>query len=87
MSHFHHRADCRAEFRRGVAAVEFALVAPFIILLMLGGADLTIFMRTKMRVDETATEMAQVVTQYQDLYDSDFTPLFNAVRRWPARHR
>ena len=66
--------------RRGVAAIEFALVAPFIILMMLAGADLTIFMRTNMRIDETATELALVVTQYQDLYDGDFTGLFNAAQ-------
>ena len=64
--------------RRGIAAVEFALVAPFIITLMLAGTDLSIFMRTKMRLDETATELAQVVSQYQTLYISDFTVLFNA---------
>ena len=63
-----------------MAALEFALVAPFIILMMLAGADLTIFMRTKMRIDETATELALVVTQYQDLYDGDFTGLFNAAQ-------
>lgn len=64
-------------WRRGVAAIEFALIAPFVLLLMLGGADLTIFLRTAMRVDETATEMAVVVTQYANLYQSDFTTLFN----------
>ncbi len=66
--------------RRGVAALEFALVAPFLILMMLAGADLTIFMRTNMRIDATATELALVVTQYQDLYDGDFTGLFNAAQ-------
>ena len=66
--------------RRGLAAVEFALTAPFIILMMLAGTDLTIFMRTKLRIDETATEIALVITQYQNLYDSDFTPLFNAAQ-------
>lgn len=63
--------------RRGVATIEFALAAPFILLLMLGGADLTVYLRTAMRVDETATEVAQVVTQYDNLYQGDFTALFN----------
>jgi Flp pilus assembly protein TadG len=66
--------------RRGVAAVEFALVAPFLLLLMLGGADLTIFMRTAMIINETANEVALTVTQYQSLYTSDFTVLFNAAQ-------
>jgi Flp pilus assembly protein TadG len=68
-----------------VVAIEFALVAPFILLLMLAGTDLTIFMRTKMRIDEVATEVALMVTQYQNLYVSDFSPpatapLFDAAQ-------
>jgi Flp pilus assembly protein TadG len=63
-----------------VAAVEFALIAPFVVLLMLVGTDLTIFMRTKMRLDETATQLALVVTQYSQLYAGDFTGLFNAAQ-------
>src|ERR1700757_7547 len=66
--------------RRGLASVEFALVAPFILMLMLAGADLTIFMRTKLRIDETATQVALDVTQYNNLYDSDFTGLYNAAQ-------
>jgi Flp pilus assembly protein TadG len=62
---------------RGLATIEFALVAPFILLLMLAGTDLTVFLRTAMRVDETANEVAVVVTQYSNLYQSDFTTLFN----------
>jgi len=69
-----------AGWRRGVAAVEFALMAPLILLMMLASADLTIFLRTAMRIDETATGLALVVTQYQNLYTSDFTDLFNAAQ-------
>jgi Flp pilus assembly protein TadG len=64
----------------GIAAVEFALLAPFILLVMLAGTDLTIFMRTKMRLEETSTQIALLVTQYTNLYDSDFTTLFNAAQ-------
>jgi Flp pilus assembly protein TadG len=68
-----HRTDRSVRSRRGVAAIEFALVAPFIILLMLAGADLTFFMRVKMRLEATANQVALMVTQYKDLYNSDFT--------------
>jgi Flp pilus assembly protein TadG len=74
------RIDRCVAARRGVAALEFALVAPLIVMLMLACTDLTIFMRTKMRIDETATEIALMVTQSQDLYDSDFTGVFNAAQ-------
>jgi Flp pilus assembly protein TadG len=72
------RLDGRAAACRGVAAVEFALVAPFVILLMLAGADLTLFMRTVMRLDETSTAVAMTVTQYDSLYAGDFAGLFSA---------
>jgi Flp pilus assembly protein TadG len=68
----------RTEYwRRGLATVEFALVAPFILLLVLAGADVTVYLRTAMRVDETATELAVVVTQYSNLYQGDFSSLFS----------
>ena len=53
-------------------------MAPFVILVMLAGADLSLFMRAMMRVDETSSSVAQMVTQYSNLYDSDFPTLFNA---------
>lgn len=47
---------------------------------MLGGADLSLFMRSVMRMDETSTEVAMVVTQYDKLYLGDFTNIFNAAQ-------
>jgi Flp pilus assembly protein TadG len=70
--------EMRAAASRGVAALEFALLAPFVILVMLAGADLSLFMRTVMRMDETATGLAMAVTQYDKLYNGDFANLFNA---------
>jgi Flp pilus assembly protein TadG len=72
------RPDWRAATCRGVAAVEFALVVPFVILVMMAGADLSLFMRTVMQMDETSAEVAMAVTQYDNLYAGDFTGLFNA---------
>ena len=81
------RTERAPGWRQGVAAIEFALVAPLMLLMMLAGADLTIFLRTAMRLDETATGLALVVTQYQNLYTSDFTGLFNAAQTiaWQQR--
>jgi Flp pilus assembly protein TadG len=72
------RPDQRTADCHGVAGIEFALLAPFVILVMLAGADLSLFMRSVMRMDETSTEVAVAVTQYANLYDSDFTLLFLA---------
>ena len=40
-----------------------------------------------MRMDETATQIALAVTQYQSLYDSDFTACSTQRRRSPEQHR
>jgi Flp pilus assembly protein TadG len=77
MSRFH-QADRRASSRSGIAAIEFALLAPVVVLAMLAGADLSLFTRATMRVDETANEVAVIVTQYANLYLSDFTDVFKA---------
>jgi Flp pilus assembly protein TadG len=77
MNRFRH-PERRAAANCGVAALEFALVAPFVVLVMLAGADLSLFMRTVMRMDEVATGVAMAITQYDKLYNGDFATLFNA---------
>jgi Flp pilus assembly protein TadG len=68
-----------------VAALEFAVVVPVLLLVFLAGADLTLFMRMRMQLDQVTEEVALTVTQYQDLYDSDFTALFNAAQTIAGR--
>ncbi|MFQ3622351.1 MAG: TadE/TadG family type IV pilus assembly protein [Acetobacteraceae bacterium] len=48
----------------GAAAVEFALVAPLLGLLLLATADAALFLRTYFRVDRVATELANVMSQH-----------------------
>jgi len=55
--------------------MDFALLAPVLVLLMLATTDLVQFLRIKLRLDEVATAMASLVTQNQNLYASDF-PIF-----------
>lgn len=62
--------------RRGVAALEFAILAPVLLLLLLATADLVVWMRTWLRMEQTVSEMTQVITQYTTLYTSDFTLTF-----------
>ena len=61
-----------------MAAVEFAIAAPFFALVMLGTADATFYVRTKLKLDGAANGVAQVVTQYRQLYAGDFATLFSA---------
>lgn len=61
---------------RGVAALEFAILAPVLLLLLLATTDIVVWMRTWLRMGQTVSEMTQVVTQYSMLYTSDFTTTF-----------
>jgi Flp pilus assembly protein TadG len=56
--------------RRGVAAVEFAIVAPVLILLALATADLVQFIRSQLRLDATAVQVGQLVSQCNRITDS-----------------
>lgn len=49
--------------RGGIALIEFALVAPLILLVLLGGIELTRFMLVVQKVDKTAYAMADLVAQ------------------------
>jgi Flp pilus assembly protein TadG len=49
--------------RRGVAALEFAVVVPVLLLLSLATADLVRFIRSQLRLDSTAVQLGQLVSQ------------------------
>ncbi len=66
--------------RRGIAGLEFALAAPIFVLLMLATADVTFFVRMKLRLDTTSRTVAQVVTQYNKLYVGDFAAIWQAAQ-------
>jgi hypothetical protein len=53
----------RRDGRRGSSAVEFALVAPAILLLATAGTDLVNYLRSQMRVDAVAQQLGQLVSQ------------------------
>jgi Flp pilus assembly protein TadG len=65
--------------RRGMAAVEFALLVPFMLLLLLGVADLVTWMRSWLQVTRAASEVGQIIGQYIALHEADFTGTFYPV--------
>lgn len=62
----------RTDHRRGVAALEFALVMPFLALLLLAGADLTFMFIKQYRLDATATSMGNLIAAANALPASAF---------------
>ena len=59
---------------RGIAAVEFALVLPFMALLYLGGFEVMEEISANRQVSLTASTIASIVTQYSTISQSQTMP-------------
>jgi hypothetical protein len=67
--------------RRGLAAVEFALLAPALLLILLGVADLAVLIRAAWHMERSAGELANVIAQMDTLREADFPVLFDIAER------
>ncbi len=64
--------------RRGVAAVEFALVLPALLALYLGGYEAEQCVSINRKLDLTTSELGNVVSQYTSMQTTDVSTVFNA---------
>jgi Flp pilus assembly protein TadG len=64
--------------RRGVAAVEFAIVLPFMLALYIGGVELGDGMAIKVKVTDTAHIIADLVTQNSSVNQAALNCILNA---------
>ncbi|MGZ3403110.1 MAG: TadE/TadG family type IV pilus assembly protein [Phenylobacterium sp.] len=62
--------------QRGVAAIEFALIAPVAIALYMGFAELTMAMMADRRVAHAASVVGDLVAQSPSVAPSDLTDIF-----------
>ncbi len=62
--------------RRGVSAVEFALIAPILIMIYLGLAELTLGMMASRRTSHLAATIGDLAAQSENLTDSNITDLW-----------
>ena len=65
--------------RRGVSAVEFALISPILILMYLGLAELSQGMTAQRRVSHAASAVGDLVAQSDTLTNADMTDVFSAT--------
>ena len=65
--------------RRGVSAVEFALVTPLIILLFFGLNELGQGLMAQRRVSHIASAIGDLAAQSSALHDSDLTDIFSVA--------
>lgn len=70
----------RTDGRAGVAALEFALLAPVFALLLAGTAEVAMQLRAAYRLERTAAEVANLLSQQERVTPADVAGLFDAAR-------
>ena len=81
------RAICRAFWsdRRGAAMAELAAAMPVLVLLLLGGVEISRFAMLNQKIDRLTTSMGDLVAQAETLKGSEVDKLFLAAEHiaWP----
>jgi Flp pilus assembly protein TadG len=62
--------------RTGIGAVEFALIAPFLFVLYLGGTEISMAVTINRKVEHTASTINDLVTQAQSLSQTDLQGIY-----------
>ncbi len=65
--------------RRGVSAIEFALIAPFLIVLYTGMAELSQGMSAQRRVSHAASAVGDIITQSDTITATNVDDVLNAA--------
>ncbi len=64
---------------KGISAVEFALIAPLMVLIYFGCIELSLLMRVDRRVSTTASSLGDLTARLITVSDADMQELFNAA--------
>jgi Flp pilus assembly protein TadG len=64
--------------RRGVSAIEFAILLPIMVTLYLGSVEASQGLATNRKITLTAHTLADLATQYTDITNADMTNILNA---------
>ncbi len=68
-----------AAAKRGVAAIEFAILAPMMVFLMFASVDLLNMLETNKRVQNVAASVADVVARDTEVSNSEISGLWSAI--------
>ncbi|BDA82644.1 hypothetical protein Sa4125_01860 [Aureimonas sp. SA4125] len=64
----------------GIGAVEFALIAPFLFALYLGGSEISMAVTINRKVEHTASTINDLVAQAQTLSQTDFEGIYDIAK-------
>ena len=65
---------------QGISAVEFALIAPLLIVLYLGSIELSLLMDVDRRVTQTAASLGDLTARLSTVTDNDMVEMFAAAK-------
>jgi Flp pilus assembly protein TadG len=65
--------------RQGIALVEFAAVLPLLLLMMFGGFETTRYILIQLKLDRTATSMADLVSQLNGVSEGQLLDIYEAA--------
>jgi len=69
-----------ARHEQGIAATEFALVVPFLLVLLLGIIEFSNVMTVERKLLNSMQTAADLIGQYTDISDSDLAEIYTAAR-------
>lgn len=73
------RLSSFAAANKGNAALEFAIIAPMMVMLLFGSVDLLDVLNANKRVQNVASSLADVVARDTEVSDAEITGLWSAV--------
>jgi len=65
---------------QGISAVEFALIAPLLIILYLGAIEVSLLMEVDRRVTQTSASLGDLTARLSTVTDSDMAEMFAAAK-------
>lgn len=65
---------------QGISAVEFALIAPLLIILYLGAIELSLLMQVDRRVTQTSASLGDLTARLSTVTDTDMEEMFAAAK-------
>ncbi len=79
ISRGHRTARRLAADKRGVAGIEMAVITPVLLLLLGGGAEIGMYIRSHFQASQMASTVADAVSRYEDITASDVTSIFSVA--------
>jgi Flp pilus assembly protein TadG len=65
--------------RQGLALVEFAAVLPILVVMLFGGFETTRYILVQLKLDRTATSMADLISQLEGVSEAQITDMYEAA--------